>query len=612
MGTTTQTFTGDASNLEKAYQSLAKEVARLESANQKLAGQMAAQSDGVARGMKSQENAIGSALSSVKSYATGFLSVGAAVALANKALEEQRRLSKEIADTNIEAGKSQGDVLTNLVGVDPGEQRRILGEINRIQRDTGFGSIEELNRGAAAAISASGGDVAGALDALREAAKLSVLKPEQLKTVAGGALDVRAASGVQDNRENLGLLLSFQSAARGTDLERVARNAAPAIGSMAKSVPTDQKEASRQSAALLAALSQGAKDFTLESTATAGIQLADHMTEFFTKGIQKEANGRKFTVRPPQDPQTIAGRVEFLQQNDRFRKLFIENFVDKGMETKFREPTRGLIDTKKAENMRGQGVVPVADLFKQFQGSIQYQPQAVDELAKQLREATSQTRMASGAEAMKSAGQQADMAQGAGAALQIAENISKAINDKIVGQQGFFGQSMLRNSIVDPMNRAASTPEIAAKSAIAQGERLAKTDADREVLRRARESLAEIQFGGRIPVSQIATQIERARGSFEGGGRKEELLKMSGIAVRQRLDIATNAGEERRAIVLSEARQIAEALKTDAEGAAASKKAEQLLEDIAKSLRELNAKSNSRPTPVTSPAAAERGRHGER
>ena len=610
MGTTTQTFTGDSSNLEKAYQSLAKEVARLESANQKLAGQMATQSEGVARGMKSQENAIGSALGSLKSYAMGFASVGAAASLVNRALEEQMRLSKEIADTNIEAGKSQGDVLTNLVGVDPAEQRRILGEINRIQRDTGFGSIDELNRGAAAAISASGGDVSGALDALREAARLSVLKPEQLKTVAGGALDVRSATGIQDQRQNLGLLLSFQSAARGTGLERVARNAAPAIGSMAKSVPSDQKEAARQSAALLAALSQGAKDFTLESTATAGIQLADHMTEFFTKGIAKEANGRKFTIRPPQDPQTIQGRVEFLQQNERFRKLYIENFVDKGMETKFREPTRGLLDSQKAANLRGQGVVPVADLFKQFQGAIQYQPQAVDDLAKQLREATPQTRIAAGAAAMKSAGQQADMSESGGAALEIVSKVSEMLNDKISGQRGGFGATVA-TGMTDYGNRIFVDEAEAGRIAIRRAQKLAKTDADRAVIDSAKDALADVEFDKRRPLGMVQRDI-RSPLAYGAVTPVDNLARDAAVkAVQERLNMAPRLIEGRRETALSEAKQIAETLRMERNPESA-KMGNALLERIATAIESLDAKSNARATPVASPAAAERGRHSER
>jgi len=610
VGTTTQTFTGDASNLEKAYQSLAKEVARLESANQKLAGQMAAQSEGVARGMKSQENAIGSALNSVKGYATGFLSVGAAVGLVNKALEEQRRLSKDIADTNTEAGKSQGDVLTNLVGVDPAEQRRILAEVNKIQRDTGFGSIDELNRGAASAISASGGDVAGALDALRESARLSVLKPEQLKTVAGGALDVRAATGIQDQRQNLGLLLSFQSAARGTDLERVARNAAPSISSMAKSVPTDQKEAARQSAALLAALSQGAKDFTLESTATAGIQLADHMTEFFTKGIAKEANGRKYTVRPQQDPQTIEGRVEFLQQNERFRKLFIENFVDKGMETKFREPTRGLLDSKKADNLRGQGVEPVADLFKKFQGSIQYQPQAVDELAKQLREATPQTQIAAGDAARKSAGQQIDLSSPGGAARMTADEVTSSIRDKIISPRRGVLDSMAEGFWNNVELMAGSSPTEVARKTVGVAEGMAQTPQEFELIRRARESLATAEFENRRPVEDL----RRVRQSPTLGERfTGDFPEASFRAVRERVQAAPGLTEENRAIAISESKQIVEMLRSfSGQGAPATKRSEELLERVVKSLESIDAKSNARATPVASPAAAERGRHGER
>lgn len=387
MATTKQVFTGDKSQLEQAYKDLSKEVVRLEGQVQKLSNtsnnanrQGVTQSNEVSKAVRGQ-------LASLASAALGWVSIEKAISAVNAELEDNIRLNDRRAGKQISVAQSQAQFLLNATSSSTAEKQAFLIDMQRIQRESGFPDLSKLNMAGASGASASGGDLEATRLAIEAAAPLAKHSPQDLEIIVAGALDLVKASGEKDAKKNLGFLLQVGEQSRVQGTRQTAENVAPAVSVAAKTVTSDQRQATIEAGALFAALSNEGVDPQGEVTRNAVQVISGELRSFFTEGIKVNVPGRRpMMVKPSEDPNTIEGRIRYLQENERMQKLFMAN-ANFGRE-RFRVPFEQLLN-------RGQ----TNHAFQHALKNLSFDDKAYQQTVRELETATPQLVLANTAAA---------------------------------------------------------------------------------------------------------------------------------------------------------------------------------------------------------------------
>lgn len=367
MGQVVQKFTGDSRGLEQAYEKLVRSNVKLEEQNRKLSDQSKRGNQIARGGLREQDDLTGRVISRVGALAGSWLSVQSAITLAREAFEQYERLQAEAKGTQQTVGQSQAAVLQNLSGETTEAKRQFLDDIKAVQARTRFPDIKALNAAAASGVSASAGDLPGTLAAMEASARLSRADAAEIEDFVGGALDMRKASGLDDARANLGLLLTAGTASRVTNLGMQARNIAPAALSAVATAPEqDPREAAIEGGRLFAALSTAAVDLEGRATRTAQIQFLTQLREFF----------KDETIVPAgQDPGTIQGRIQYLQQRPELSAQFLSSTT---REQQFKVAIEQLV----------QGIGVSSREFAASKGKVEFDVSAFERTARDLENLT--------------------------------------------------------------------------------------------------------------------------------------------------------------------------------------------------------------------------------
>lgn len=305
-----------------------------------------------------QAQGMGQAISSLARLAASYLTVSTAIAAINRELQLKAELEAAAKDTQVTVGDAQAQLRSNLGAFSAADRKRIIDDVQRVQDVTGFQDAAQLNLAAAAGIS-GGGTPDQVIDNLTQAALVSRQNPEQLATLVGAGIDVGKASGLDDARSNLGFILSAGAVSRPTNLRQQARNIPGAvIGAAGTDTTGDRQRAAREGAAAFAVLSNYGVDVEGQSSRTATISLATQLRDFFG------AEGRD-------DPQTFGGRIRALQSDEELRTKFL---ADASFERQFKIPTEQLLTAGS----------DVARSFEQSFDSIQFDRSEFDALATDL------------------------------------------------------------------------------------------------------------------------------------------------------------------------------------------------------------------------------------
>lgn len=256
-----------------------------------------------------------SAIGKVRNFVLGLASVQQAVQFITTELEAQQDLFDRASDTQITVDQSRAGLRRNLVGLDASAIGDIQLQLESLADTLNLSEVQ-INRAAADAISASGGDVAASLAAVTQAARFSQDSPENISLLAGTLLDIKKATGSRDAETNLGFLATLGSAGRVVDVRQQASNLAPGvIGTLA--FGGDAKT----SGALLAALTNAGADFTGARSSTALIALAEQLDKFDTAVSQDDtADGRSF-----RQADTLAERLRLVQSSSGLQDLFLRD-----------------------------------------------------------------------------------------------------------------------------------------------------------------------------------------------------------------------------------------------------------------------------------------------
>lgn len=219
----------------------------------------------------------------VVGFVAGYVSVQAAVSAVNGAIKDQIELQKESLTIAMDIAKAQAGAVKNLTGLSSADKAMVLKEAKKLQADVGFSDQKYIAEAIGSGYSAIG-DIEATKSAVRAAAELSRNAPDELSTIASGALDVSQGSGIKDAAKNLGFLLQVGAVSRVEDPAALSRTLAPAISSGVNTVPNqDKQQASIEIGAIYSELNRFATDIKGMSTGTATTQFLSKMQEFFRK-----------------------------------------------------------------------------------------------------------------------------------------------------------------------------------------------------------------------------------------------------------------------------------------------------------------------------------------
>lgn len=321
MTTVKQVFTGDASQLQREYEKLAKSVATLE-------GKMGQAAKASERAAAKSEDLAGShaslngAIKQVQQLAMSYLTYEAAISAANAELEIQNRLQTQAFDKQIGVAQSQASLALNTL--DDTEFRRAVGEVDKIATAEVFPDRAKLVAATAEAISAAGGDLELALRGVRTAAGLAKVTPEVLRPLTGATIDTARASGASTD-EAAALVLSAGKTGRVVDPRQQADVLGKGIGGIVASSRGERRTSAEQAAELIAALTVSMGDKMGDRSTTAAMSLSGQLDKFFSEGYEVELGGKKFKRKPAQDPGGVLDRVAALQQDAKLRDQFLKN-----------------------------------------------------------------------------------------------------------------------------------------------------------------------------------------------------------------------------------------------------------------------------------------------
>lgn len=405
------TLSGDEAKLFRAQQKIIQQQLEIEKGYGKVAKsskdastKAKEQASSTASEFSALDQVFSSAVTGIVGMATAYASIDVAVGLVTGAIDAQIELQKESLDLAKQLAAEQQEAAKNLTGVSSPEIQRVLAaEVPRIATEQGFSDLKQITNAIGAGYSASG-DLARTLSAVESAAQLTRLTPQQLPTVAAGALDVARGSGLNDARANLGFLLSAGKAARIEDPAKLAGTLAPVVSSGVATVPTQEKtEAATQIAAVFTALNQQATDKSGDSTRTATtLYLAKLEQLFAEKG---------------NDPGTVFGRIEAIQKTPELKEEF------------FAKPF-GEVAFQKAFQLLGDSSSDLSKAMGQASSEITFSTDTFAAKSRELETATPQIQIASAAERAKASAVVSKSGDVEGAsAEQIRELTAQALKD---------------------------------------------------------------------------------------------------------------------------------------------------------------------------------------
>jgi len=322
MAQTIVTLSGDDAELYKAFQRILDQQAKTDAGYKKIRNSSKEAADAAKAAAKEQADAerhrqqkIDSAITSVTSLATAYISVSSAVTALTAAHEilvsnQDKALgkAKELAAAQQEAAK-------NLAGKTPQAISETLQKtVPEIARETQFSDLAKLTTALGSAASIVG--EAQAKSVVTESARLTRFTPDQLQTTATATADIMAATGLGDAKEALALLASTGSVARPEELAKLAQGAAASVNAAIAQAPQQDKvDAAREGVALYAKLSK--VDPSGQSAATATTDFIRQISAAFADPkIVKERTERIETLRLSQTDNQLAVEAAKLKIQD--------------------------------------------------------------------------------------------------------------------------------------------------------------------------------------------------------------------------------------------------------------------------------------------------------
>lgn len=313
MAKVTTTFTSDDKEVVASIDKMNKKLAELEEKNKRLAAESAA----AAQAAKEQQS---NTLLVAGAVAAGIEAARQGMSVLNREMEYRNNLEKEYLNLQKGAAGGEREFLMNLGLVKGSDQKAAISRLQQISKSSGV-AMTDLYGPAGASLSASGGNVDVAFDAIERAAKIAPHSAQTMQLIAGAMIDLGKASGDFDNTKGLDLLVKIGEIARAPDWTKIATNAPRAIAGTSAMGFTPE-----ESTALLATLSNQMADKDLAVSGTASMTLASRLRKFFPEHDTVDKRGR-VTSRGV-GAMTGAERFAMVEGNEDLRRKFFNSLEE--------------------------------------------------------------------------------------------------------------------------------------------------------------------------------------------------------------------------------------------------------------------------------------------
>lgn len=217
------------------------------------------------------------AISQIKNYVTGMVSVTAALGLVRSEIDAIKAAAEKATQTKLTVAGSEAALRQNIFALPPAERERLLTGAADIAGRLGIDQAA-VNQAVAGTISATG-DTELTLKLVETSGRFN-RDPEQLASFAAALGDIIATTEIRDPVEALGFLTLAQAEARIVNAEKVATGLPKVTGAI---TAPNIGGTSAEAGALFAALTKGSADPTGELSRTGSITLASKMKDFFEK-----------------------------------------------------------------------------------------------------------------------------------------------------------------------------------------------------------------------------------------------------------------------------------------------------------------------------------------
>lgn len=267
----------DFEKVKKDYEQLARHTAKVEAENQKLK-KTTQQAGDVAKRVNSATSAgLQRLTGSLKSVAFQYVGISQALAVMNRQLEHNKRMSQEAAAANMTMAQSQAAVIKNIGDVSDESTKAFLASVTKISNQAGLPSSVPLNMTASSVLSAVGGDQGTTLEILKVVSKLFRDQPDQMAPFGGAMGDVMKASGM-NARQAAAFMLAAQGQARFENLEAF-KEVAPTLAAASVVTRGDRVRNAAETAALFAGVGSRAGDVEGSITKGAIANLVSNLEE---------------------------------------------------------------------------------------------------------------------------------------------------------------------------------------------------------------------------------------------------------------------------------------------------------------------------------------------
>ncbi|HUX17136.1 MAG TPA: hypothetical protein VMW52_11735, partial [Phycisphaerae bacterium] len=185
-------------------------------------------------------------------------------------------LEKQMKDVTVSVSDASENMINNMGRVTKAQVQDFQARLAALnQQYTPKGGMVALTAEAASALSASQSNRPATLAAMEAAIRFAPASAETREQVAGGILDLRKATGVENPMANLGLLKAIGEQSRVTEWAKIAKNLTGGVLGVKEYGGTAQ-----QAGALIAAITQASADVEGRRSATAAINLVEQLARY--------------------------------------------------------------------------------------------------------------------------------------------------------------------------------------------------------------------------------------------------------------------------------------------------------------------------------------------
>lgn len=371
-----QKFTGDNSQLLKAYQDVAAQNTRLEQQIGKLAAGMGKGAKSGKQDMDLWGQSTKYVTSSLTGLVSGWLSVASVISVVNEEIEHHKRLAKEALDTHTSLAASQSDLFINSWGKPKEVTEANLKQLRQMANEVKVGEVH-LTGAFASAQSTGVGTDKQQMDSVRMAAELSPQRPEGIGNLSKSLLMGQQLTGKSAD-EVAALFLSGGGSAFLENPEQQSRFLRQTMAGVMASSRGDKTKAAEQAVEFGAALTTMVGEERGESARTQTISTSASLDKFFTEGFERTVHGHKFRDKPKTDPGAVLDRFRMLQNDPKLAQRYLDG---SSREALFDGPLRRALLDKNSEE---------AKRITEAQEKVGYNTQPLQPLLDQLRSGTPQ------------------------------------------------------------------------------------------------------------------------------------------------------------------------------------------------------------------------------